>query len=91
MMDSDRYGPDIATGLLSDPELVTLFLWGSFPLTLYFVNLDRKDDLLLCIGVVSVLTGVLPVVSQCCYSLLIPHIHSNPATVECKTTSLYYY
>lgn len=80
-------GPDIATGLLSDPELVTLFLWGSFPLTLYFVNLDRKDVLLLYIGIVS----VLPEVFHRCYSLLISHIHSNPATVECKTVSLYYY
>lgn len=61
-----RSDPDISTGLLSDSELITPSLWGSFPLTLWFfiiVNLDRKDSLLLFIGIMSVLTPVLPVIS----------------------------
>ena len=87
-------GPDIATGMLTDPELVNSSLWDSFPLTLWFfiiVNLDRKDGLLLCIGIMSVLTPVLPAVSQCCYNLVISLICSDNTTVECKSISLYYY
>lgn len=87
-------GPDIATGWLSDPELVNSYLWGSFPLSLCFfviVNLDRKDSLLLCIGITSVLTPVLTLVSQCFSNLIIPRIYSDSTTVECKSVSLYYH